>query len=360
MNKKFKLACILSAVLVCTAATGCIKEDKSEELPVAKQEQTATNDVAEEDNSNAQTPDLEIAQPEEIENKSEKGEIKAELLHCYFTETLYASDLESIGQYYQDTEGEVYVDLALAIENNTDTTFGSSKLSGYFMYDDLRHDMAFGYEDETCTSINLVTGTSLLKDSIPAGKAGIVHLVGTVDEVADIEVHYFMDGKEYTQKVSSPAASQDKLQGKTKIAPGDKLDVNGLYDVEIISCKKTSYITTQDVANGAQYEPTDEGKDFFDLVLKVKNNSKNDLKSIYGYSIINDEYTPANVDLEGKALIGDQLSLVTMGSGFSNYITPGEEKYVHIYTVVDEESTGEGLSMRFNLGNKMFYCPVVL
>ena len=124
-----------------------------------------------------------------------------------------------------------------------------------------------------------------------------------------------------------------------------------------MSCKKSSYISAHSVASGAQYEPTEEGKDFFDLVLKIKNNSQSNLNNVFGYTMINNTYTPTAADIESKALVGDDIILRSFSS-FDNYIAPGEEKYVHIYTLLDKTQSEFGLSMRFNLGGEMFYCPI--
>ncbi len=371
MNKKIKISVAIAALLVCTVAVSC--SQKSEEVDnfedssavaEVKTEQVLDADSEEQNEAKISTDSENVTDEKEdtADNEtlaSENG-LKTELIHCVFTDVLYAQDRECIGQYYQDRTGEVYVDLAIAVQNPTDSTFGSSNLSGYFMHDDLRYDMAFGYEDASCTSISVVSGLALAKDCIPAHSAGVAHLVGIVEDAAkgkSIEVHYTIDGKEYTQKVSFPSSNYDLTSNKTKISVGKKFNVNGLYDIEVMSCDKKSYISAYSVKDGAQYEPTQEGKDFFDLVVKIKNNSVNNLDSVLGYTVINGTYIPAAADVESKALVGDDIVLSAF-SAFSNYIAPGEEKYVHVYTLIDENQSEFGLSMRFNLGGEMFYCPI--
>ncbi len=272
------------------------------------------------------------------------------ILGCNFSEEISGRDKEYIGSYFPDRKKDIYIDLVLFIKNNKEVDFTGEDISGYIMYDDARNDMQVGIESLSSTGINDFINP---KELVIAPKSfGVVHLFTVIDEPAkneSIVVNYKINGKDFECEVL-PEDNRGALERKTEVFVGDKVDVNGLYEFEVISCKNTKIMKAQNLENTEQYQHY--GKEtFFELVLKVKNKTASDLEEIRCYTEVDGELLRATSAIETN----NNTDIDKWGDA---PLAAGEEEYYHIYTSLEEGTETDGLIMRFNLGGNCYYCEI--
>ncbi|MDO4617955.1 MAG: hypothetical protein Q4B31_00360 [Clostridia bacterium] len=312
MNKNSVFAFIMIIAISITMFTGC------------------GNDIPVNDNSNTNTEELKV------------GDLNVEVLSCEFDKEVMGIDEEMSSWGFTERNGKVYVNLALKITNNGTTTFNKDNISAYFEYEELRYDLQ--YELMSVAPINNND------DSITQDCVGIVYMLTTVDEAAtseDITVYYTINGKEYKEKVK-PIDTRSALEKKIKVSVGDKFNVNELYDVEVMECSVKKYLQTTNFADSEQYQSY--GKNFVDLIIKVKNNTSVELKEgIQGYVLVGDGGSSASTDIE----IDNNTDLKDLDLA---PLKSNEEGIIHIYATVDENEATDGLGMRFNFAGNCYYC----
>lgn len=267
-----------------------------------------------------------------------------DVLNCNFAdEVFFDSELENFG--FTKRDGKVYVNLALTIKNNSEENFNKDDIEAYFDYNDLRYDLQY--------ELMTMAPAPHKDDNILPGCIGTVYMLTLVEETVmdeEITVKVSVDGKDFEEKVS-PKDTRDAFSKKTEIKVGDKFNVDGFYDIVVVKCSEEDYVQATKYEKSEQYG-TNNGKKFIDLILKVKNNSKYDLEEIDGYVILDDE---SIVRASSGIEVNNNTSIEAL------FVTPlkaGQEEYIHIYTVIEENENAGGLAMRFNLSGNCYYCNV--
>lgn len=272
-----------------------------------------------------------------------ESNVNIEVLGCSFDKEVMGVDEEFSNWGFTERDGKVYINLALKVTNNSDETLTKDDFKGFFELDGDEYDLQY----------NLAT-VAPKPDSynIQPGCVGMVNMIALVDESvmdSDITVNYSIKDEEFQKKVE-PIDTTDAFSKKTEVKAGDKFDVNGLYDVEVISCTEKENLTTTDEENGGQYLAA-EGKKYVDLLLKIKNNTdvEMDPVKITTYTILDDEKAiRGNVRFEEK----DNTEI-----GY-NGLAPEKEEYAHFFVSVDETVKTDDLVIRFNIAGNCYYMEV--
>lgn len=354
-----KILLVLMAFAVSATMFVSCTDSANEKESDAEKEQEAADEEESDDKTTAESDDETTGEAKD--RKNEETDVKSddkqgveisddeyvvEFIGCNYADEVTALDKEYIGNIFSGSDDEVYVDLVLGILNNSDENFTENSISAYVMYEDARYDMQFEVESDFSTGF-LSYGAKYV---VP-GDYQIIHLFKSLEKDAeneDLTVTYSVNGRDFECEVS-PKDNRDALKRKTKVFVGDKVDANGLYKFEVVSCKTTKILKAQDLENTEQYEPMAGGKEFFELVLKIKNNSDFALNDIRGYTEIDGEFVSATAAIETD----NNTDIDKYGS-----LASGEEEYYHIYTTIDEDADTDGLIMRFNLGNVCYYCEI--
>lgn len=281
------------------------------------------------------TSDSALQSDASNDSNSEAPEIKT--VRCVFREQITPADFEGYGTYFSAADGKVYVDLVLDINNKSDDSMTEEDISGYFTYDGLRYDMQFEVESEH--------GEGFLSYSpcVKPGERRIVHLICSVGEAAASEpltVNYKVYGKtEFETITVSEDSSAYTLEEKTELKIGDTVNIEDKYNIEVTDCSVKKYLTASDYANSRQY--TNYNGSFFELILKVKNNSSEPLSDISAYTFVDGQAIKATKEIETKN--NTELMYLSFDA-----LQPGEEEYIHLYVSVEEGISSEGLAMRVN------------
>lgn len=279
------------------------------------------------------------------EPKIEVDACNVQLLNCTFADQIILGVDKEISSWgFEDRDGKTYVDLALKIANNSEEPFTKDDITAYFEYNGDKYEMQFAF--------GAVSPTRDGDDILP-GCVGIIHMIDDADDAItneDITVHYTIKGTDFEEKVG-PKDTRDILSTKTKVSVGDKLDANGLYEVEVISCGEKEEITASDVENSEKYVPLKKGDKFIELILKVKNNTDVTLEAsdVDSYIIFNDgEATRTKNQFENA----EHNDLRYSG------LEAGQEELLHIYTSTDASTDTSKLFVRFDIGTECYYIPV--
>ncbi len=267
------------------------------------------------------------------------------VLSCAFDKEVTAQDEEFIGSSFSERQGKVFVDLVLKVKNTGNTNITKDDITAYFMYNDLRYDMQF--EIETNSTTAFVSGD----DGILPQTTATIHLFDLVEEAAineNLTVHYTVGEKNFDIAVAKED-TRNALAKKTQVSVGQKID-NGDFSFEVIECSTKQYLQANNLEESQQYQPFGKGQ-FFHLLLKVKNNTAQPLKSITSYTIVNDTIIRGNSEKE----INNNTELEDLDY---QPLASGEEEYCHLYAVIDEGITTSGLILRFNLGGICYYCEL--
>ncbi|MBR5239540.1 MAG: hypothetical protein IKW04_03055 [Clostridia bacterium] len=284
-----------------------------------------------------------VNQSQESSNTLQVDGLEIEVLACEFDKEVMGIDEEFSGYGFTERDGKVWVNLMLKIKNNSENDIGEDELSGYFTYDDLRYDLQYELWSVAPTRNN--------DESIEPGCVAVVSLVNLVDQAAmkeDLTVYYTVLDKQFEKKVA-PMDTRTPFEKKVKVSVGDKIDVEGLYEIEVLECKEKAYLQASDYENSEQYQ-TYEGK-FVDLVLKVKNNSGSDFEGVNGYTLVGEEFIRTAERIESQD--NTELEWVS-DSPMKN----GEEGIIHLFVTVEEDYDTSDLAMRFNLAGNCYYCEV--
>lgn len=346
-----KILLILMALAVsATMFVSCTGASNEKESGAEKDSEAADEEKSD-DETNDETEDkkdeaTDVKEDDEQSVVVSEDEYVVTFIGCNFADEVTALDKEYVGNVFSGSDDEVYVDLVLGVLNNSDEDFTEDSISAYVLYEDARYDMQFEMESDYSTGF-LSYGA---KNIVP-GDYQIIHLFESLEKDAeneDLTVTYSVNGRDFECEVS-PKDNRDALNRKTKVFVGDKVDANGLYKFEVVSCKTTKILKAQDLENTEQYEPMSSGKEFFELVLKIKNNSDFALNDIRAYTEIDGEFVSATAAIETD----NNTDIDQFGS-----LASGDEEYYHIYTTIDEDADTDGLLMRFNLGNVCYYCEI--
>ena len=324
MNKNKFFAMFLSLVMVIIMLAGC-----------------DTNNGGDTNSGNADNK----------ENRQETvGDVKVEVLACEFDKEVMGIDEESSGYGFTERDGKVYVNLALKVTNNSSETLTEDNFSGYFEYNDLRQDLQFELWNVAPKKDN---------ENILPGCVGIVYMLSVVEEAAmdsELTVHFSVSGKEFKEKVS-PIDTRSAFEKKTKVSVGDKFNVNGLYDVEVISCQEKQYIQASNFAESEQYEAMGDDK-IIDLVLKVKNNTDSNFGEIKGYAPVNGQFSWADVQIEVNNNTEFKNLSDRENDTTSEALKPGQEEYIHVCAMIEQNENADNSAVRFNIAGNCYYCEI--
>ncbi len=313
MNRKNILALIMALVICLTMLAGCAD---------------SSTDTSGDSAAKADSEEIEI------------DGIKVTPLSCEFDNELLGIDEELAQSGFTKLDGKVYVNLALKIVNNGTEDFTEDDISAYFEYNGLRYDMQY--------ELMTVKPASVNDDDIPVGYAGVVYLFYVVEEAAteeSITVHYTIKGNEYEKEVA-PLDTRTAFEKKTELSVGDKLDIDGIFEIEVISCSETEYLRAENYAETDQYGSY--GDKFIDLVLKVNNKTDVDAASFYAYTVVDDVRILSSSRIETD----DNTKLKDIS------LKAGEEGIIHLFVAVDENLDTTGMSMRLNILENCYYCVV--
>ncbi len=281
----------------------------------------------------------------EMEEQISIAELDIEVLNCSFDNAVTALDEEFMGSIYSAVDGDVYVDLVLKITNNSNKTLTKGCFSGSFTYKNIKHELRYAIDSSNSTSLG--------ENGISANSVGIVHLYDRVEKEASeqlLYVNYSICGKEFEKKVY-PHDARNPLEKKTKLEIGDRVDANGLYEIEVISCSETPSISATSYEGTDQYMAA-EGEKFIELLLKVKNNTQNDLRELRGYVIVSGNIIKANDRIE----INENTDIQYLSSIPLKF---SQEEYIHIFAPIPEGKSIGASAIRFNLGGNCYYCKLV-
>lgn len=272
-----------------------------------------------------------------------ESRIDIEVLSCSFDNEVMGIDEEFSNWGFEKRDGKVYVNLALKITNRSDEPLTKDDIKGFFKLDDVEYSLQYNLASSAPNPDS---------DNILPGCVGMVNLITLVEESvmdSDITVNYSIKGEEFQEKVS-PLDTTDAFSKKTEVKPGDKFNVNGLYDVEVISCTEEEKLSATDKENGSEYL-AGSGKKFVDLLLKVKNNTDVALDpvKITNYTILEDN-TAIRGNVRFEANNNTEL-------GYDE-LQPNTEEYAHFFVSVNEDVKTDDLIMRFNLAGNCYYVNV--
>ena len=278
------------------------------------------------------------------------GDVKVEVLACEFDKEVMGIDEESSGYGFTERDGKVYVNLALKVTNNSSEALTEEAFSGYYEYNDLRQDLQYELQNVAPKKDN---------ENILPGCVGVVYMLNVIEEAAmdsELTVHFSVNGKEFKEKVS-PIDTRSAFEKKTKVSVGDKFNVNGLYDVEVISCQEKQYIQATNFAESEQYKAMGDDK-IIDLVLKVKNNTDTNFGEIKGYAPVNGQFSWADVQIE----VNNNTEFKNLGDRENDTTTealkPGQEEYIHVCAMIEQNESADNSAVRFNIAGNCYYCEV--
>lgn len=262
-----------------------------------------------------------------------------EVRSCAFDKEVMGVDEEFSTWGYTEREGKVYVNLALRVKNTGTAAFTEDSITASFEYDNSTYDMQY--------SLSSVLPKGNNDESIPAGCIGVVEMFALVDEAAvnsDITVKYTVDGKERSQKVA-PIDTTPAFDKKTELKVGDKISLDGFYDIEVISCTEGEKMYPTGSKNGSYYT-VGVDKKVIDVVVKIKNNTAFDFMGPNCYTI----------NSKGEILRGDEMIESQDNTEITrDDLKAGEERYMHIYVAVEQNEPTQDIAVRYTIADHCFY-----
>ncbi len=296
------------------------------------------------DNNDASNNDASVDSDEKdsvIKETTSSG-YDIEVLCCEFDKEVMGLDEEISSWGFTERDGKVYINLTVKVTNNSKSEFGEDDIKGSYLYDGSTYDLQY--------SLAAVCPSTKDEDMIPKGAVGLINLISLIDEGAmneDITVDFTIGGKEYHEKVG-PIDTRSAFDKKTELKVGNKVNMNGFYDIEVISCTEQKNLRPGASKNG--YGLTfGEDEKAIDLVLKIKNNTAEDFKISMGYVALKN----------GDLIRGDNRVETEDRTEFTyDSIKPNEERYIHVFVGVEDTVNTSGLAMRYNIGCECFYTVV--
>ena len=258
---------------------------------------------------------------------------------CNFAKEIQAKDGEVSTNSYPEIEGKIYVDFVAVVKNNGKKEISADSFSGYITYDELRYDFQYCSDSYTCVSVR--------NDAVPANETKRIHLFtrlpAEAENKTDLEAIVSICGKEY-KEIVKPNNNADALSTKTELKKGDKGSwMNGAVEYEVINCVYSKYMTATDYSNAEQYMAAN--KKIADVIIKIKNNTENEIADIFGYVKTGETAVRAHMKVETE-----NNTKIDFGG-----VEAGKTETVHLYVEVDENTDANDIILRFNFDSNCYY-----